>query len=244
LVKSRKKFSIIIPAFNEQQGIIPCVEETKKVFDNQDCDYEIIIIDDGSHDDTFSVATDFYVNNSRVMISRYSPNEGKGFALRYGFGHVSGDLVVFMDADLDLHPEQIMTLYQYMIDHGADVVIGSKRHPPSIIDYPWQRKILSNGYYFLVRLLFGLPVKDTQTGLKLFKYEALQAAMPKLVIKRYAFDLELLVNIHKQGFKIVEAPVNLSFMRFSGRITPTDVYRVWMDTMAIFYRSYVLRYYD
>ncbi|GFP41196.1 polyisoprenyl-phosphate glycosyltransferase [Candidatus Hakubella thermalkaliphila] len=244
MVKSRKKFSILIPAFNEEQGIIPCVEETKKVFENQDMDYEIIIIDDGSHDDTFSVATDFYAHDERVIISRYSPNEGKGFALRYGFGHASGDLVVFMDADLDLHPEQIMTLYQYMIDHDADVVIASKRHPQSIIDYPWQRKVLSNGYYFLVRLLFGLPVRDTQTGLKLFKYEVLKVAMPKLVIKRYAFDLELLVNIHKQGFKIAEAPVNLSFMRMSGRIRPIDVYNVWMDTMAVFYRNYILRYYD
>ncbi|GFP33322.1 polyisoprenyl-phosphate glycosyltransferase [Candidatus Hakubella thermalkaliphila] len=244
MVKSRKKFSIIIPAFNEEQGIIPCVEETKKVLEGHDCDYEIIIIDDGSHDDTFSVATDFYANDGRVMISRYSPNEGKGFALRYGFGYASGDLVVFMDADLDLHPKQIMTLYEYMIDHDADVVIGSKRHPESIIDYPWQRKILSNGYYFLVRLLFGLPVRDTQTGLKLFKYGALEAAMPRLVIKRYAFDLELLVNIHKQGFKIVEAPMNLSFMRLSGRIRPVDVYNVWMDTMAIFYRKYISRYYD
>ncbi|GFP29955.1 glycosyltransferase [Candidatus Hakubella thermalkaliphila] len=244
MVKSRKKFSILIPAFNEEQGIIPCVEETKKVFENQDMDYEIIIIDDGSHDDTFSVATDFYAHDERVIISRYSPNQGKGFALRHGFDLASGDLVVFMDADLDLHPEQIMTLYKYMVDNNANVVIGSKKHPESIVDYPWRRKILSSGYYFLVKLLFGLPVTDTQTGLKLFEYETLKVTMPKLLIKKFAFDLELLVNVHKRGFKIIETPVNLSSMRLWYRITLKDVYYVWMDTMAIFYRNYILRYYD
>jgi len=172
-------------------------------------------------------------------------NFGKGRALKKAFRFVNGEYIVFLDADMDLHPGQIQTFFDIMHLDEADVVIGCKRHPNSRLKYPWHRRIISNVYFSLVKLMFGLPIKDTQTGLKVFKYEVLKKVLPKILIKQFAFDLEVLVNVHHLGYKIVEAPVvlNSSRRRF-GRIGLRAIYRTWWDTMAIFYRMYVLRWYD
>ena len=131
-----------------------------------------------------------------------------------------------------------------MNKNGMDVVIGSKRHPESKLKYPWHRKIISNVYFFLIKIMFGLPLKDTQTGIKLFKYEVLKKIFPKVLIKRYAFDLELLVNAHHLGYKIAEAPITLNYQRFLGRIGLRAIYHTGLDTLAIFYRMYILKYYN
>ncbi len=235
--------SVIMPAYNEQFQISKTVNETKKVLKGSGCDYEIVIVDDGSTDSTFAEASKISSLCEEVQVIKCESNGGKGRALKFGFNHVQGDLVVFLDADLDLHPEQIHVLYQYLNDRESDVVIGSKRHPLSKLDYPFHRKIISNTYYLLIKTLFGLPIKDTQTGIKLFKYKVLEDIFPKVLAKRYALDLELLAIAHHRGYKIAEAPIVLDFKR-RGRIRPIDIYHVLIDTMAIFYRLYVLRYYD
>jgi len=237
------KISIIMPAYNEQFHISKTISETRKVLDESDCDYEIIIVDDGSTDDTFMEASKIGSLCGEVRVVKCESNGGKGHAVKFGFNHARGELVVFLDADLDLHPEQINSLYEYLNTCQADVVIGSKRHPRSKLDYPFHRKIVSNVYYFFIKALFGLPIKDTQTGIKIFKHEVLENIFPQVFVKRYAFDLELLVNAHHLGYKIAEAPIVLDFKR-NGRIRLIDIYHVLIDTMAIFYRLHILKCYD
>jgi glycosyltransferase involved in cell wall biosynthesis len=238
------KISVIVPAYNEGSHIYDSLSETIETLDKLARDYEIVVVDDGSTDNTHAEAARASVNLDHIKIVRHEPNHGKGEALRYGFRFVSGDLVAFLDADLDLHPHQLQTLYEYLQDNDADVVIGSKRHPRSIVDYPPNRRLMSNIYYILVKTLFGLPVRDTQTGIKMFKIEVLKRVFPRIVVKRYAFDLEMLVNAHRLGYKIIEAPITLDFRRDFGRIKYRDARDIWIDTMAIFYRTYILRYYD
>jgi hypothetical protein len=96
----------------------------------------------------------------------------------------------------------------------------------------------------LVRSLFGLPVRDTQTGIKLFKREVLERVLPRVLVKRFAFDLELLANVHHFGYRIVEAPVVVNFNRVCSRLHLPAVWNVFVDTLAIFYRMRILRYYD
>lgn len=241
----KEKISILIPAFNEEEGIITTINETIRVFDELGNDYEVIIIDDGSKDNTYKIVSENLLNfNGKVKIERYDKNMGKGYAIKHGFNFISGDYVLFLDADMDLHPKQINNFIDLMRKHQADVVMGSKRHKDSVVDYPQSRKILSNGYYFLIKILFVLPVKDTQTGLKLFRYEALKNSISKIVIKRYAFDLELLVVLHKLGYKVVECPIYLKpTRRYYNRIGLKDIYHTFMDTIAIFYRLYIKKYY-
>jgi len=99
-------------------------------------------------------------------------------------------------------------------------------------------------YFRIVRLLFGLPLRDTQTGLKVFKREVLQCVFPRILAKRFAFDIEVLANAHRLGYKLVSAPVRLEFRRTLGRIRFKDVFTVGADTLAIFYRMHILHYYD
>src|SRR5208337_1927822 len=127
---------------------------------------------------------------------------------------------------------------------GSDIVIGSKRHPESKVIYPWKRKILSRFYQCLVRVMFNLDVRDTQVGLKLFKREPIQRIMPKVMVRRYAFDLEVLVNATHLGYRIVEAPIDLHFQRFESRIQFKSIQDIFIDTLAIFYRLRILKYYD
>ena len=205
----------------------------------------MIVIDDGSKDRTYEEVMRAASSNDRVKVLQYDENVGKGFALLQGFKYASGDLIVFLDADMDLHPGQIQILFDYMKMYDADAVIGSKRHPQSKVNYPLRRRIISNIYYAVIRTLFDLPIRDTQTGLKVFRYEPLKMAISRILVKKYAFDLEILVNLHHLGYKVVSAPVVLNFNRPQwGRIGLRDVYNTALDTLAIFYRLRILGYYD
>jgi len=127
---------------------------------------------------------------------------------------------------------------------NADFVIGSKMHPNSKVNYPLLRKIISIGYYCIIRILFNLPCHDTQTGLKLFKRKVMEDVFPRILVKQFAFDLEVLVNACHLGFKLAEAPIILESKRDYGRIGANSIFITFMDTMAIWYRMYILKYYD
>ena len=242
----KEKISVLIPAFNEEEGIITTINETIKVLNELENDYEVIIVDDGSKDNTYEIVSKNLSNfNGKVKIEKYCKNIGKGYAIKYGFNFVTGDYVLFLDADMDIHPNQINIFLDLMRNNDADIVMGSKRHKNSVVGYPLSRKIYSNIYYFLIKILFGLPIRDTQTGFKLFRYSSLKNSIKKIVIKKYAFDLELLVVSKIQKCKIIECPIILKPTRnYYNRIGFKAIMNIIIDTMAIFYRYRILKYYD
>jgi glycosyltransferase involved in cell wall biosynthesis len=244
--KIKQKLSVIIPAYNEEKLIEHCIIELKKIFKSSKIkNYEIIVVDDGSHDQTYDVLHTKFSNDNNINIVSYPLNQGKGYAIQQGFAISSGNIVAFIDADLDLHPSHILSLYSFMLENNYDMVIGSKRHPQSILVYPPLRKLYSNIYYYFIRMLFGLPVKDTQTGVKVFKREVLEFVLPKIVVKRYAFDLELLVLAHMGKYKIGEAPIVLEFRnKFSYTIGIKSIYKIIIDTLGVFFRLYIKRSYS
>ena len=237
------ELSVILPAYNEGKAIAKTLKETSKVLDNISPDWEIVVVDDGSRDDTFQVAKKAAINDTRIRVLKLKKNQGKGQAIRSGFYASRGDLVTFIDADSAYHPKHLELLIQYMNKNGTDVVIGSKRHPESVIEYPLSRKFLSIGYNMLINLLFGLGLSDTQAGLKLFKREVLNEIFPRVLVKRYAFDVELLVNAKHCGYKIIEAPVELKGLKSDG-VKLKDILKIANDTAAVFYRLHILKYYD
>jgi glycosyltransferase involved in cell wall biosynthesis len=240
-----EKVSVVVPAFNESADIARNLRAIFATFSSFAPDFEVILVDDGSKDETWRHAAESaFPTPGKVRILRYDRNRGKGYALACGTRHASGRYVVFLDADLDLHPDQVPHLYDVMVAEDADAVIGSKWHPQSAVDYPLWRRLLSRGYYMMVRVLFGLPLRDTQTGLKLFRAEPLKRVTARLLSKRFAFDVELLAVMHRFGYKIVEAPVELRSKRPLARMRPSDVWYVLVDTMAIFYRIYLRKHYD
>lgn len=238
-----KELSVIMPALNEGTVIHNSIKAIEKALSNPgELDYEIIVVDNGSSDNTYSEAARAVEENGNIKVIKLE-EKGKGLALKSGFNFVSGERVTFIDADSDLNPKQILLFIEYMRRYNADIVVGSKRHPLSRVDYPRYRKFLSRGYQIITKLLFNLNVRDTQAGLKLFNYEVLNEILPRVLCKKYAFDLELLVNAHHRGFKIVEAPIELTF-NFDSRIDWKAIWDIFVDTLAIAYRMHIKNYYD
>lgn len=235
-----------MPAYNEAGHIRASVEETVKTFSDFGCLWELIVIDDGSTDGTSKILEELVCKYPAQLIVGSNPiNLGKGQAIKSALDFISGDYTVFLDADLDLHPLQVQALFDIMRLDNADIVIGSKLHPNSIVEYPLQRKIASYFYYLLVKLLFSLPCHDTQTGLKLFKTEVIRKVFPRILVKKYAFDLEVLAVAHHLGFCMAEAPIILKPQRTKyGRIGLKAGLDTLWDTLAVFYRMKILKYYD
>ena len=231
---STPTISVIIPAYNEASHIHGCLLETSQVL--KDIPHEIIVVDDGSLDSTIAVVQAIAVENPRIQIHSLETNRGKGAALLAGCKIARGELISFLDADMELHPRLILRLWRTMFDGNADVVIGSKHHPASSIHYPAVRQVTSSGYATLISFLFNLGVRDTQTGIKLFKAEVIQQILPRLRIERFAFDLELLVAANRFGYTILEAPVEVQFRRpHGGRLKLRAILGMFVDTIKIFY---------
>jgi len=137
------KISVIMPAYNESGHIYKNIIETCGVFAKTKRDFEVIVVDDGSTDSTYTEAKRAESTADNVKVVHYSMNNGKGNALKEGFKHAKGDYVVFLDSDLDLHPQQLHRLFRVIRNNRADVVIGSKHHPKSELQCPMMRKVIS-----------------------------------------------------------------------------------------------------
>ena len=234
--------SVIVPAYREGRRIYSNLNRLIGELDKLEVPYEVILVSDGNTDSTVREA--LRVESPAVRVFHYPMNIGKGFALSCGVDQSVGALVTFIDADMELDPANIRGFIDQMKASDCDAVIGSKRHPQSKVAYPKLRRFQSALYQLLVRLLFNLNVRDTQTGLKLFRRAVLQEALPLLAIKKFAFDLELLVVARHLGYrKIVEAPIRLNY-QFESTVNLQAAWRVIWDTAAIFYRLRVLRYYE
>jgi len=229
--------SVILPAYNERGRIGETLTRLSDVLGEMGVSYEIIVVDDGSVDGTGEVVQRF--GDGSVKLVSYGRNEGKGYALRRGFMESSGRYVVFMDSDMDVDPGQVK-LYVRALEH-ADVVIGSKWHPKSRVETSFLRKFLSRSFYALARLLVGIRVSDTQVGLKAFRREALEKIVRVQLVKRYAFDVELLALASLLKLRIVELPVNL---RLEGSFDLREVFRMFLDVLGIAYRLRVSKWYQ
>ena len=229
-----------MPMYNAK-NIVENLKEVTRTISKIEKNYEIILVNDGSTNKCYDEAKKF--RHKKIRRVGYKKNKGKGYAIKYGFNFARGEYIVFLDSGGDLDADQIKNFIKIMDKNKADIVIGSKRHPESKVHFPLLRRIMSRTYQALNRILFNLDVKDTQVGLKLLKRDVLEEIMPKIAIKRFAFDLELLVLAKKFNFKIVEAPVVMKY-QFRSTINIKAVFWILWDTAAIFYRLKILKYYD
>ncbi len=232
--------SVVIPAYKQEKTIIKDLESIKAVLDRIRYDYEIVVVVDGRVDRTFEKAKK--VKSNKIKVVGYKSNRGKGYAVRYGMARTEGDVIAFIDAGMDLDPNGLSMLLEHFEWYRADIVVGSKRHPVSQVDYPWQRKILSWGYQLLVK------IRDSQVGMKIFRRKVLEDVLPRLLVKTFAFDIELLAVARRLGYiRIYEAPIRLKWSRERSVLSKSlwrTLARMLWDTLAVFYRLKILHYYD
>jgi glycosyltransferase involved in cell wall biosynthesis len=236
LAQTPVEFSVVMPVYNEGLRLAKNVEQTLNAVRLLGR-AEIILADDGSHDPCVGVADVLVQRFPREVRVLHLPHRGKGEAIRQGVMASVGKWVVALDSDLDLPPEQILFFVAILRVKKAHAVVGSKMHPDSTISYPWHRRILSWGYYRLVKLAFGLPIRDTQTGLKLIRRDLFLVALEQSESQGFTLDLELLVRLHQMGAVLVEAPVVVVHSVKFGGIGLRTVFQIFIDTWHTWWRT-------
>jgi glycosyltransferase involved in cell wall biosynthesis len=247
--RSKKIVSVIVPAYKQEKTILRDVRNIDDVMSQTRFDYEIIVVVDGYFlDKTFENANK--LRRKKVKVIGYKNNKGKGYAIRYGMARSKGDYIAFIDAGMDIDPNGISLILEHLEWYEADIMVGSKRHPASKINYPTIRKIYSWGYYFFVKTLLGVRVRDTQAGLKVFKREVLEKVLPRLMVKEFAFDIEILSVSRYLGYtKIYESPIYMDWDEENTNFSPFMIFdrhirNMIRDTLAVFYRLRILDYYS
>ena len=245
--KVKSKFlSVIVPAYKQEKTIRRDLENILATLNGglgKDYDFEVICVIDGDLDNTYKEASK--IKSSKLKVLTYKDNRGKGHAVRFGMAKAKGDIISFLDAGMDISPKGIMMLLAHMNWYDADIIVGSKKHPVSRVNYPLLRSVLSWGYHIGVKILFNLPLSDTQSGIKIFRRRVVEKILPRMLVKSYAMDIEMLSVAKYLGFgRIYEAPIEVRFDKKSSAIKwSTSFWMAW-DTAAVFYRLKLLHYYD
>lgn len=245
------KISVLMPAYNEGEQIRANVEKVKATLEDMlssSCKdyaggYEIILINDGSTDNTQREIETAASRSENVKCVNHRENRGKCAALRTGFQHSEGEYVFFLDSDLEIDPAFMEPLFLKMQKENCDAVFGSKQQG-SKKHYPLLRRLASKCFSAFVSFLLPIPVKDTQTGLKLFRRQLLERLFDCMLVRRYAFDAELAVLAVHNGFSVTEEPVSVNFLGRRGSLSLSNVFNMAIDVLAIFYRLKILGYYD
>lgn len=203
--RPHRDLSVIVPVRGQAEFIRSMLMTMMKELDNTGLNYEIIVVSDGSRDQTVSEART--ISSDRLLVLHYAENAGKGFAVRFGFAHSSGDLVAVVSPDLAFLPDSLVGLIEVEARTGADIVNGSKMHSDSKIRMHPVRRWQAKAFSKLNNAMFGVTVSDPQNGMKLFRREAMEWLLPQVSSNGFTFDVELLATATDSGLNIEEGPV-------------------------------------
>jgi len=229
---------IILPVKNEESTIANTLFEIHAWASANLDEFKIIVINDGSTDRTPELCKE--VDNDNIEVFDNLFDRGKGSALKTGYVLTrmvytmkDDDDIIFLDGDGQIDPKEISTLYNIMELYNAECVIGNKRHKFSMTEYTMLRRVISQGYNFLIRTLFDLKFEDTQCGIKIFKKYVLEDIISKVSVKQYAFDLEMIVALRASRYRIADAPVTIKKQMNRGAIGFGSIFRTFFDTIMI-----------
>ncbi len=227
-------YSLVIPAYNESSRIRPTLDEILRYAAQQKWDAEILVVDDGSGDDTAALVREYARAHPQIQLVQNPGNRGKGYSVRNGMLHARGDICLFTDADLSSPIAEAEKLFD-AIRQGADVAIGSRwlRAELQTERQPLYRQAFGRIFNMLLRLVLGLHFRDTQCGFKAFRREAAQRIFPLQRIERWGFDPEILFLARRMDLKTIEVPVIWAH-REGTRLHPFhDGLRMFGDVMRI-----------
>ena len=238
-------YSIVIPAYNESARLPATLASVLAYVHAQGWDAEVIVVNDGSRDNTADIVREFAAKDSILRLVENPGNRGKGYSVRNGMLSARGRVVLFSDADLSSPIEEAPKLFQ-ALEHGADIAIGSRwlRAETQTQRQPVYRQIFGRVFNLLLRLTLGLNYKDTQCGFKAFKQRAAQTVFPLQKIDRWGFDPEILFLARRFGFKVQE--VSVAWGHSGGtRINPlTDGTRMFLEMLRIRWYALTGKYDD
>ncbi len=202
------ELSIIIPAYNEEKRIGKTLEEYLSFFSkNNKENYEIIVVMNGCTDTTYGILESFKKKHTPLKILEFKAGIGKGGAVIEGFKIAKGDLIGFVDADNSTSAPEFEKCVKNIL--GYDGVIASRYIQDAVVEpkQPLSRRIASRGFNILIKILFGLRIKDSQCGAKLFRKDVIKKILPDLGITRWAFDVDLLYQLKRNRFVVKEIPI-------------------------------------
>lgn len=225
------KLSIVIPAYNEEKrigGTLPSViSYLNKFADRYSLDIEIIVVNDGSKDATLDVLNQF---NKDIKIVSYSPNMGKGNAIREGMKMATGDYVYMADADFSTPIENIEEFYKQISKY--DCVIGSRALAQEKIKRTLLRKLLGKVANLMIRIVLGLKYKDTQCGFKMLNDKA-KKCMLECKINRFGYDFEFLYIMKKEGLNVLEMPVEWEEINENSTVKPSAYIKTFLELLEV-----------
>lgn len=210
----------MLPAYNESERIASTIEKVLAHANQHDWSAEIIVVNDGSKDDTAQIVRKYASNDPMLRLIENPGNRGKGFSVKNGMLHANGEILLFSDADLSSPIAEADKLFA-AIRQGADVAIGSRwlKTELQIQRQPFYRQIFGRVFNLALRVVLGLKFKDTQCGFKAFRRSAAMQLFPSQQIERWGFDPELLYLAKRYGIQVAEVPVAWSH-REGTRINP------------------------
>ncbi len=236
--------SVILPCHNLASKLEENLYRLDLLLAGHGFPYELIPVDDGSSDQSVEILREASLHSLTRHPVFLSQNTGKGGAFRVGAKAAKYQWILLLDGDLDLDPTLLPTFTDQAVKTSADIIVGSKRHPLAEVDYPFRRRIISAFYHFFTHVFLHVSVCDTQSGMKLIRRNALLEVLERMLIKSFAFDLEMLTIAQGCGYTITEAPVRIhNFGHRWGCLTFGVAWRTLIDTFAIFYRTRILHYY-
>lgn len=204
---------IIIPCFNEAATIRSSITETIRQLNMSGLHFRLTVVDDGSTDDTGHIVKELMgVFADHLHLIQLPSNEGKGAAVKAGIKKTRGAYVFFTDADIPYHLGIIAKCLTLFKEHEAEIVIGARDLPDSVIrqPYPAIRKIFSRSFSHFVQILLRTDIRDTQCGLKGFKRHVANDIFDRTCETGYAFDVEIIVAARRLGYNIQKVPVDFS----------------------------------
>ncbi|MBP1686164.1 MAG: glycosyl transferase, family 2 [Deltaproteobacteria bacterium] len=202
------KLSVVIPVFNEAARIVPTLEGVFAYMDRHHPGYDVLVVDDGSTDNTVALVQERFGQRPELQVVSYAGNRGKGYAVRFGCVHATGDVVLMTDADLSTPIDELEKMLP-LLDQGYDLVIGSRALAQSEIRQrqPFYREGGGKLFNLLVRLVVLPDFHDTQCGFKLFQRNALLPVLRQQQIDGFAFDVEMIALAVGHGLRVAEVPV-------------------------------------
>jgi glycosyltransferase involved in cell wall biosynthesis len=233
------RISIIIPIFNQARKITYSLEKIKQAVELAFSNYELIAVNDGSTDNTLATLKDISMIDEHVRVISYTPNRGKGYAVRQGVLHSHGDAVILLDGDLDISPDLIKDYVERL--STSDLVIASKKHPESSVRIPRSRAFLSRAFNLLIKVSIGIAQTDTQAGFKVGKGDIMRKIFRNVSVNRYAFDVEFFAIASILHLKVQEMPV---IMKIDRRFKMKEVLRMFIDLIRIAYKYRIAHSYQ